>query len=181
MKLVVAVTGATGAIYAQRALAALAGRHEVDLVLTRNGRLVWQHELGVEPGLPSWNPSDMTAPFASGSARYDGMLVIPCTSGTLGRIAHGVSTDLVCRAADVMLKERRPLVLVLRETPYSLVHIRNMELVTLAGGTILPATPSFYGKPRDIEALADTVVSRALDRLGVPNDLVPRWPEVNDD
>lgn len=180
MKLVVGVTGASGAPYAARALAFLrqAPGIEVDVVFTRTGRLVWQHEIGTDPadlGFRTWSPGDLTAPFASGSARYDGMLILPCTAGTMGRIAHGISTDLVSRTADVMLKERRPLVLVLRETPLSLIHLRNAELIVTAGGVVMPAAPSFYSRPTTVEALLDTVVARALDRLGVDNELMRRW------
>jgi 4-hydroxy-3-polyprenylbenzoate decarboxylase len=125
----------------------------------------------------------MTAPFASGSAKYDAMLVIPCSAGCMARIAHGVSADLVGRAADVMLKERKPLVLVLRETPFSLIHLRNMEQITLAGGMVMPAAPSFYSRPKTMDALLDTVVARAFDRVGIANELVRRWSgmEVGDE
>lgn len=180
MKVVVGVTGASGAPYALRALEFLreAPGVEVDVVFTKTGRLVWSHELGSDPNdlaLTIWSPSDFTAPFASGSARYDGMLIIPCSAGTMARVAHGVSTDLVSRTADVMLKERRPLVLVLRETPLSLIHLRNAELIVQAGGVVMPASPSFYSKPRTMGQLVDTVVARALDRLGIDNELVRRW------
>ncbi len=183
MKLVLGVSGASGAPYAKRALQFLAGPGraagiETDVVFTKTARVVWQHEIGTNPaefGLRIWPAGDMTAPFASGSSRYDAMLVIPCSAGAMARIAHGVSSDLLGRAADVMLKERRPLVLVLRETPYSLVHLRNMEAVTSAGGMIMPAAPSFYSRPKTMEALLDTVVARAFDRVGIENDLVRRW------
>ncbi|MDP2312917.1 MAG: UbiX family flavin prenyltransferase [Pseudomonadota bacterium] len=195
MKLVLGVSGASGAPYAQRAMSFLAGPGraagiETDVVFTKTGRLVWQHELGTNPadfGLRIWPAGDMTAPFASGSSKYDAMLVIPCSAGAMARIAHGVSADLVGRAADVMLKERRPLVLVLRETPFSLIHLRNMEAVTMAGGIVMPAAPSFYSRPKSMEALLDTVVARAFDRIGIENDLVRRWTglsepsEVQDD
>lgn len=181
-RLVVGVGGASGAIYAQRTLMALArhrGEVEVALVLTRTARIVWADELGTDPaehGFPTWSPMDMTAPFASGSARYDAMVVVPCSGGGLARIAHGLSTDLVGRAADVMLKERRPLLLVLRESPYSLTHARNLVAVTEAGATVLPASPSFYSRPATLEAAVDTVVARILDHLGlVDHDLMPRW------
>lgn len=179
MKLVVGVTGASGAPYAARALGALRELGvEADVVFTRYGRLVWAHEVGGDPaalGFPIHPPGDMTAPFASGSARYDGMLVIPCSAGTMARIAQGVSSDLVSRAADVMLKERRPLVLVLRETPLSLIHLRNATALVEAGAVVMPAAPSFYSRPQSMEQLIDTVVARALDRLGVEHELVRRW------
>jgi 4-hydroxy-3-polyprenylbenzoate decarboxylase len=183
MKLVLGISGASGAPYAERAMRFLAGPGreagiETDVVFTKTGRLVWQHEVGTDPsefGFRTYSPGDMTAPFASGSARYDAMLVIPCSAGCMARIAHGVSADLVGRAADVMLKERRPLVLVLRETPFSLIHLRNMEQITLAGGVVMPAAPSFYSRPKTMDALLDTVVARAFDRVGIANELVRRW------
>lgn len=182
-RIVLGVSGASGAPYAERAMRFLAGPgreagFETDVVFTKTARIVWADEVGTDPasyGLPLWNPGDMTAPFASGSARYDGMLILPCSAGMMARVAHGVSADLVGRAADVMLKERRPLVMVLRETPLSLIHLRNATQLTEAGAMIMPAAPSFYSKPKTFEALLDTVVARALDRLGVPNELVKRW------
>ena len=123
------------------------------------------------------NLRSMNAPFASGSNAFDSMVVIPCTMGTLGRIAHGISDDVLLRGADVMLKERRKLILVPRETPLNLVHIKNFELLVLAGAIILPANPSFYAQPKSIEEAADTVVARVLDHLGVSHQLMPRWQE----
>ena len=119
----------------------------------------------------------MNAPFASGSNPPDAMVIIPCSMGTLGRIAHGLSEDVLLRAADVMLKERKKLILVPRETPLSLVHLRNLELLLLAGATILPANPSFYNRPKTVEQVVDTVVARVLDHLGIPQNLIPRWAE----
>ncbi len=182
-RIVLGVSGASGAPYAERAMRFLAGPGreagiETDVVFTKTARIVWNDEIGTDPasyGLPLWNPGDMTAPFASGSARYDGMLILPCSAGMMARVAHGVSADLVGRAADVMLKERRPLVLVLRETPLSLIHLRNATQLAEAGALIMPAAPSFYSKPKTMEALLDTVVARALDRIGVPNELMKRW------
>lgn len=183
MKLVLGVSGASGSAYAARAMAFLAGPGRdagihTDVVMTKTARLVWSDELGTDPnafGLRMWNPADYTAPFASGSARYDAMLVLPCSAGAMARIAHGVSADLLGRAADVMLKERRPLVLVLRETPLSLIHLRNATQLVEAGAVVMPAAPSFYSHPTSIEALLDTVVARAFDRVGVDNELVRRW------
>ena len=182
MKLVVGISGASGAPYARRLLDFLAEHGEshgvsVDLVFTPTGRQVWKQEVGAEPRYPwpVWKSQDFSAPFASGSALYDAMVVIPCSAGALSRIAYGMSMDLVGRAADVMLKERRRLVLVLRETPVSLVHARAMVQVIEAGAIVLPASPSFYSGPKTIEALADTVVSRVLDKLGLPNELMKRW------
>jgi len=182
MKLVVAVSGASGAPYARRLLDFLAAHGaasglSVDLVFTQTGKQVWKHEIGAEPRYPFkvWKNQDFTAPFASGSSLYDAMVVIPCSAGALARIAYGMSVDLVGRAADVMLKERRRLVLVLRETPISLVHARAMTQAIEAGAFVMPASPSFYSGPKTVDALVDTVVARVLDRLGLPNDLMKRW------
>jgi 4-hydroxy-3-polyprenylbenzoate decarboxylase len=180
VKLVVAVGGASGSVYAKRLLDALvpmAGKLEVGLVFTRSGDEVWKHEIGEVPAYPfkRYGLRDFRAPFASGSAGWDAMVVIPCSTGGLARIAHGISDDLVGRAADVMLKERRKLVLVVRETPLSTIHLENMLSVTRAGAVVLPAAPSFYSKPTSIEAVLDTVVGRVLDQLGLPNTAMPRW------
>jgi 4-hydroxy-3-polyprenylbenzoate decarboxylase len=184
MKLVVAVGGASGSIYARRLLDTLAGIHardpralEVGLCFSSAGAEVWQHELGPVPEYPfrRYGLRDFRAPFASGSAGWDAMVVIPCSTGGLARIAHGISEDLIGRAADVMLKERRKLVLVVRETPLSQIHLENMLAVTRAGGVVLPAAPSFYSKPQTVDALLDTVLGRVLDQVGLPNQLAPRW------
>lgn len=173
-KIVIAISGASGAIYAERLLKKLSAAKdqwdELSVVMTNNAREVWKTELQNE----SWKElqvkffatDDFTAPFASGSAKYDTMIIIPCSMGTLGRIAAGISNDLITRAADVILKEKRKLICVARETPYNLVHIKNMETITLAGGIICPATPSFYSRPSSLEELADTVVDRVLDLAG---------------
>jgi 4-hydroxy-3-polyprenylbenzoate decarboxylase len=185
VKLVVAVGGASGSIYARRLLDLLAletaatGASEVALCFSRSGQEVWQHEIGGEPRYPfkRWELNDFRAPFASGSAGWEAMVVIPCSTGGLARIAHGISDDLIGRAADVMLKERRKLVLVVRETPLSLVHLENMLAVTRAGAVVLPASPSFYSHPTTLEAAVDTVVGRVLDQIGLPHRLMPRWGE----
>jgi len=173
-KIVIAITGASGSVYAELLLKKLEQIKnqwtEVSVVMTENAKEVWQTELGST----SWNllpfkhfsKNDFSAPFASGSGKYDTMIIIPCSMGTLGRIASGVSNDLISRAADVILKERRKLICVIRDTPYNLIHIRNMEAVTLAGGIICPATPSFYSRPETIEAVTATVVDRVLDLAG---------------
>lgn len=174
-KIVVAITGASGSIYAADLLSKLGTVKDqwssLSVVMSANAREVWKTELGNESwkDLPVnfFSTTDFSAPFASGSGRYDTMIIIPCSMGTLGRIASGISNDLVTRAADVMLKERRKLICVVRETPYSLVHIRNMETITLAGGIICPATPSFYSKPQTIQELAATVTDRVLDLAGI--------------
>lgn len=185
MKLVVAVGGASGSLYARRLLDALVQLNaagagvEVGLCFSASGAEVWTHELGPVPDYPfrRWELRDFRAPFASGSAGWDAMVVVPCSAGGLARIAHGISDDLIGRAADVMLKERRKLVLVLRETPLSLVHLENMLAVTRAGAVVLPASPSFYSRPADVDQLIDTVISRVLDQLGLRNDRMPRWGE----
>jgi 4-hydroxy-3-polyprenylbenzoate decarboxylase len=123
------------------------------------------------------NVKSMNAPFASGSNAFDAMAVIPCSMGTLGRIAHGTSDDVLLRAADVMLKERKKLILVPRETPLNLIHLKNLELLLLAGAVILPANPSFYTRPQTVEQVVDTVVARVLDHLGLPQQIVSRWQE----
>ena len=179
-RLVVGVTGASGAMYAARALTFLKSETdiEVDLVFSKTGRVVWNHEVESDPatfGYRIWGHGDFTAPFASGSARVDAMLVIPCSAGSAARIAHGLSTDLIGRAADVMLKEKRPLVLVVRETPLSLVQLRNLVQLAEAGATVLPASPGFYHRPKSIEGLVDHLVGRALDQLGIDNALFRRW------
>lgn len=179
-RLVVGVSGASGAPYAARLLGLLRERDDVDvhLVFTKMGRVVWNQEVGGDPadfGFPVYAPGDMTAPFASGSSLFDAMVVVPCSAGSLARIAQGVSHDLVGRAADVMLKERRPVLLVVRESPYSLIQLRNMVSVTEAGAMVMPASPSFYSGPKDMAELLDTVVARVLDRLGIDNDLMRRW------
>ena len=180
-KLVIGITGASGSIYARVLLDKLALLQEqidkVGIVMSANAKYVWRYELGnedydtvgiaIEGGRVSfYKKDDFTAPFASGSAGYDAMIVCPCSMGTMGRIAAGISDDLITRAADVMLKERRKLVLVIRDTPYNLIHINNMKLITEASGIICPATPSFYSKPKNFEELASTVIDRALHLAG---------------
>lgn len=173
-KIAVAITGASGSVYAKLLLQKLSGLNdqvtELSVVMSENAKEVWRTELEDESyqqfAARYFTPTDFFAPFASGSAKYDAMIIVPCSMGTLGRIAAGVSNDLVTRGADVMLKERKKLILVIRDTPYNLVHIRNMETVTLAGGIICPASPSFYSKPATMEQLAATVVDRALDLAG---------------
>jgi 4-hydroxy-3-polyprenylbenzoate decarboxylase len=173
-KVVVAVTGASGSIYAADLLQKLVALKDqwsaLSLVMTTNAKEVWNTELENESwkNLPiqQFSTTDFSAPFASGSGQYNTMIIVPCSMGTLGRIATGVSNDLITRAADVVLKERRKLICVVRDTPYNLIHIRNMETVTLAGGIICPATPSFYSKPTTLQELAATVTDRVLDLAG---------------
>jgi flavin prenyltransferase len=182
LRVLVAITGASGTIYAQRLINSLDPReNEVHVVLSRYAQSVIGEELpkGLQlpEGVTTHNLKSMNAPFASGSNAFDGMVIIPCTMGTIGRIAHGISDDVLLRAADVMLKERRKLILVPRETPLNLVHLKNFELLLMAGATILPANPSFYSLPKTIEELADTVVARVLDHLGIAHALMRRWKE----
>ena len=173
-KILIAITGASGSIYAKSLLDKLQQLQqqwdELSLVITDNAKKVWETELdnisyGNYP-FKTYGTSDFTAPFASGSGQYGTMIVIPCSMGTLGRIASGISNDLISRAADVILKERRKLICVIRDTPYNLIHIRNMETVTVAGGIICPATPSFYSRPSTLSDIASTVVDRVLDLAG---------------
>lgn len=175
-KIVLAITGASGSIYARRLIEKLLAHkdqwEDLALVVSDNAKQVWETEIAAGPSLDDYplkqyGKNDFNASFASGSGQYDIMIVAPCSMGTLGRIAAGISNDLISRAADVVLKERRRLICVLRDTPYNLVHIRNMETVTLAGGIICPATPSFYSRPASIEEVADTVVDRVLDLSGI--------------
>ena len=174
-KIVVAVTGASGSIYAKVLLDKLTKMseqiRELSLVMTENAHTVWETELGNksydEYILKRFTQQDFNAPFASGSGQYNTMIVVPCSMGTLGRVAQGISNDLITRAADVVLKERRRLILVVRDTPYNLIHIKNMETVTLAGGIICPATPSFYSRPQTLEEVAATVVDRVIDLAGL--------------
>jgi len=180
-KIIIGITGASGAIYGKLLLERLKGLEDqtetCGVVFSENAKAVWKFELGEDPvrvvhpdrvgsRFTFYKPDDFFSPMASGSAGYDTMIICPCTMGTLGRIAAGVSTDLITRAADVMLKERKKLILVPRETPFSLIHLNNMKLLTEAGAIICPASPSFYSKPVTIEALAMTVVDRALTLAG---------------
>jgi len=190
-RLVVAITGASGAIYGVRLLRqALAHYEEIYVTLSRNAPSVLATEMGIHlspeptarellgedaPHLRFCRTGDYFTPPASGSFRHAGMVIAPCSMGTVGRIASGVSDDLTTRAADVCLKERRKLILVVRETPFNLIHLRNLTTLAEAGATILPAAPAFYHQPRTIEDLVDTVVARTLQALGVEQNLVGEW------
>ncbi len=181
-KIIVAVTGASGAIYAKVLLDKLQLLQEqietVGMVFSDNAKAVWEYEMGNRDyeklNFTNYDKNNFFAPFASGSARYETMIICPCSMGTLARIAQGISNDLVTRAADVILKERRKLILVTRDTPLSLIHIDNMKTVTLAGGIVVPASPSFYSKPKTFEDLAGTVIDRVLDLAGFEN-VTYRW------
>jgi 4-hydroxy-3-polyprenylbenzoate decarboxylase len=183
-KIVIAVTGASGAIYSKVLLDKLTVLKDqfvdVGLIFSTNAKEVWKYELGDESfskyQFKQYDKNDFMAPFASGSAGYNTMIVCPCSMGTLGRIASGISNDLLTRSADVILKERRKLILAVRDTPYNLIHINNMKTVTEAGGIVCPASPSFYSKPKDFNELAATVVDRILDLAGITQKTY-RWGE----
>ncbi len=181
MRLVLAATGASGTLYLQRLLHYLdRSEHELHLVLSAYAKQVIHEEIGelqVPPGAIEHSDKSMNAPFASGSTKFDAMIVVPCSMGTLGRIAHGMSDSLILRAADVFLKEQRMLILVPRETPWSLIHARNAVAVIEAGAVLLPASPSFYSRPSSFVELADTVVWRILDQLGLDAPNACRWRE----
>lgn len=183
-KIIVAITGASGSIYAKVLLDKLTQLsdqiQEVGIVMSDNAKDVWKYELGNEDyknyPFRFYNKQDFYAPFASGSAQFETMIVCPCSMGTLSRMATGLSNDLTTRAADVILKERRKLILVVRETPYSLIHINNMKVITEAGAIVCPASPSFYSLPKTFEDLASTVVNRILDLSGLQVDTF-RWSQ----
>ena len=187
-KIIIAITGASGSIYAQSLIKRLNKKdiqnqlEEVNIVLSSNAKDVWVHELGsfdeVEIPFKIYGKNDFNAPFASGSAGFDTMIICPCSMGMLGRIAQGISNDLISRAADVILKERRKLIIVTRETPLNLIHINNMKIITEAGGIICPATPSFYSNPQTINDLTQTVIDRVLNLAGIQVDSY-RWGKNN--
>jgi 4-hydroxy-3-polyprenylbenzoate decarboxylase len=180
-KIVVGITGASGAPYARRVLQVLRASADVEVgvCVSQTAPDVWALECGgnlrESAGVPVWGVRDYKAPFASGSAGWHAMVIVPCSMGTAARVAHGISDTLLTRAADVMLKERRTLVVVPRETPLSVVHLENLLTLARAGALVLPAMPSFYGKPKTLDDALDTVVARVLDHLGVPHDLGHRW------
>jgi 4-hydroxy-3-polyprenylbenzoate decarboxylase len=181
VKLVIAATGASGAIYLQRLLAQIdCVAHEVHLVTSAYAREVAKQELDdfkIPQAVSQHSEGDMNVPFVSGSARFDAMVIVPCSMATLGRIASGCSDSVLLRAADVFLKERRKLILVPRETPWSLIHARNIVTLLEAGAIVLPAIPSFYSRPNSVTAIVDTVVWRILDQIGLPNSRAYRWGE----
>jgi len=176
LNIIIAVTGASGSIYAKLLLEELRRFQlegqvaQVAAVFSEKAKEVWTHEIGLFPNefpFPTHDNEDFNAPFASGSTLYDVMFVCPCSMGTMGKIANGLSDTLITRAADVMLKERRRLILAIRETPVHLIHIQNMQTLTLAGAIIAPASPSFYSHPQSVEELAMTVVDRLLQLAGL--------------
>ena len=184
MRLVIAASGASGAIYLQRLLDQIdTGAHEVHLVLSTFARQVIHEEIGellVPDSVLQHGDRSMNVPFVSGSTRFDAMVIVPCSMGTVARIAAGTADSTILRAADVFLKERRKLILVPRETPWNLIQARNVCTLLEAGAVILPASPHFYGKPKSIEELADTVVARILDQLGLPAPAAVRWSDSPD-
>jgi 4-hydroxy-3-polyprenylbenzoate decarboxylase len=179
MKLVIAATGASGSIYLQRLLAQIdCAAHEVHLVMSAHANQVAKQELDnlkIPRNVSQHSEHDMNVPFVSGSARFDAMVIVPCSMATLGRIASGASESVLLRAADVFLKERRKLILVPRETPWNLIHARNVVTLLEAGAIVLPAIPSFYSRPGSLIEVVDTVVSRILDQIGLPNPRAYRW------
>ena len=181
MKLVIAATGASGTIYLQRLLAQIDCRdNEVHLVMSAHAKQVALQETDnfkVPDGISQHAENDLNVPFVSGSAKFDAMVVVPCSMATLGRIASGSSDSALLRAADVFLKERRKLVLVPRETPWNLIHARNVVTLLEAGAVILPALPSFYSRPASVDAVIDTVVWRILDQIGLPSASAYRWAD----
>src|SRR6266550_521006 len=181
MKLVIAATGASGAIYLQRLLEKIdCTAHEVHLVMSAYAREVAKQELDsfkIPAEVSHHSESDMNVPFVSGSARFEAMVIVPCPMATLGRIASGSSDSVLLRAADVFLKERRKLILVPRETPWNLIHARNVVTLLETGAIVLPAIPSFYSRPSSVTAVVDTVVWRILDQIGLPSTGAYRWGE----
>ncbi|GIV44728.1 MAG: aromatic acid decarboxylase [Bacteroidia bacterium] len=181
-KIAVAITGASGSIYAQRLLDILIHQEniEIGLVLSKNAKEVWNLEIGevfkAPDSIKVYEFHDYFAPFASGSSKYEALVIVPCSMGTAARIAHGLSDDLITRTADVMLKEKRKLICVIRDTPLNLIHLKNLVSIAEAGGIVLPAAPSFYSKPQNIEALVDTVVHRIIDHLNIEISTF-RWGE----
>lgn len=181
MKLVIGITGASGAIYAKLLIEKLRTYNdlEISVVFTSNAKQIFIHELGEKPDfgpqVKIYSNTNFYAPFASGSSDTDAMVVVPCSMSKLAKIANGISDDLITRAGDVFLKERKPLILVPRETPFNLVHIENMKRLNLAGATLIPAIPSFYSKPQTLEEAVMTVVDRVVDHLKIKNTNTYRW------
>ena len=183
-KIIVAISGASGSIYAKLLLDKLAAIKsqwaDLNIVITDNAKIVWQTEIGDNTynnyDATYFEKNDFMAPFASGSANFNIMIIVPCSMGTIARIASGLSNDLISRAADVILKERRKLICVVRETPYNSIHLRNMETITQAGGIICPASPSFYSRPKTIEEAVSTVIDRVIHLAGLKIDAYT-WPQ----
>jgi len=179
MKLVIGATGASGAIYLQRLLEQIdCAAHQIHLVMSAHAKQVAAHELDrlqISKSVAQHTESDLSVPFVSGSARFDAMVIVPCSMATLGRIASGSSDTALLRGGVVFLKERRKLILVPRETPWNLIHARNVVTLLEAGAIVLPAIPSFYSRPKSLVDAVDTVVWRILDQIGLPNPQAYRW------
>jgi 4-hydroxy-3-polyprenylbenzoate decarboxylase len=191
-RLVVAITGASGAVYAVRLLEAIVEHYDkIFVTLTENASNIIRSELGIDFSIDKADlriilgkyhskveilqPQDLSAPPASGSVKTEGMVIIPCSMGTAGRIANGISNDLVTRAADVCLKERRRLILVIRETPLNLIHLRNLTTLAEAGATIIPASPGFYNHPKSVEDMVRFIIAKTVEQLGLTQTLMPEW------
>lgn len=180
IKLVIAISGASGSIYPKQLLTFLKQQKDIELfvVASKNAHQVFAHETGSalhDFHQPIYQPDNFNVPYVSGSAKLDAMVIVPCSMGTLARIACGISNDSISRAADVFLKEKRQLIVVPRETPYNTIQLQNMLTLAQAGATILPATPSFYSAQKTMEDVAHTVTARILDHLNIEHDLLPRW------
>lgn len=186
-RLMIAITGASGMVYARGLLAYVWPHYDrIYLTASENSAMVLREELGLESveklppevalqRITTLDPNDLAAPPSSGSHEYEGLVIVPCSMGTVGRIASGVSSDLVTRATDVCLKEKRKLIMVVRETPLSLIHLRNLTQLAEAGATIMPAAPGFYNKPETINELVDFMSARILQHLGIRQTMMAEW------
>jgi len=189
MKIIVAVTGASGSIYAEDLLERLIQTEsqieEIAVVRSKNAEMVWLHELDSKwpehDKISYHKKNNFMAPFASGSANWDAMIILPASMGSIGRITNGISDDLITRAADVMLKEHKKLIICPREMPFNQIHLTNILKLQQAGARIFPTSPSFYSKPKNIKELIGTVTSRIIDHLGLNQDQAFRWSEKNQD
>ena len=182
MKIIIGITGASGSIYAKNLIEILKKENfEISLVFTENGKKVWNYELPNYPisqlNLKIYDNNNLFAPFASGNSDYDALIIVPCSMGTLAKIANGISENLITRTADVMLKENKKLILVPREMPINIIHVENFKKILLAGGKIIPASPSFYSNPQNINDLVNTVIQKILNQLNVKTTLIKWQPK----